>query len=121
MTLELLEGGAGEIFYSNDIRVLVDLCVRGVVEEAVETEEEEEEGYGSEKGGGAAGREHCRSLYVCVLEQVVIREEFSSERYSCSASSSSCSSSSFPLSLSFSLALSLCLACAHTLPCSLVH
>jgi len=88
MTLQLL-GSAGDgrseetgVLYSNDIRVLVDVCVRGVVEE------HKKEGGGGRGGGGLeddiamGGRmvHVCRGLYVRVLERVVMQAEFSADR-----------------------------------------
>jgi hypothetical protein len=82
--LELLGGGRGDIFYFNDIRVLVDVCVRELVEEDTEN--------GVAKGESAPGgicnqsqevRDNCRWLCVKVLEQVILRPEFSADSGMC--------------------------------------
>lgn len=79
MTLELLEAGGGDILYSNDIRVLVDVCIRGLAEEGVENAGEEAASGGESEVQDYDLRDNCRWLSVKVLEQVILRPEFSSD------------------------------------------
>jgi hypothetical protein len=75
-----------EVLYSNDIRVLVDICARGILEER---------GCGDQDEGE---RDKCGVLYVSVLEQVVLRHESASDRCLALSSLSALSSLLSPLS-----------------------
>ena len=68
MVLVLLE--RGEILYFNDIRVLVDVCLRGLVEEGGS-----EEGKGEQEVRADIDEVACKGLYIRVLEQVVLLQD----------------------------------------------
>ena len=77
MVLVLLE--RGEILYFNDIRVLVDVCLRGLVEEL----DGSEEGQGEDEVRADIDEVACKGLYIRVLEQVLLLQDCASDPQVC--------------------------------------
>ena len=81
MTLDLLEEGEGGVIYANDIRVLADMCIRGLADEGFDP--------GGQDGEGSRDKRICdqsRTLRVRVLEQLLLRPEFVADREACQTS-----------------------------------
>jgi hypothetical protein len=79
MTVELLEAGSGDVIYSNDTRILADVCIRGLNESFGAKEEEDY----SEGRHAQRSRDECRVLHVRVLEQLLLRPVFAADREAC--------------------------------------
>ena len=79
MTVELLEAGGGDVIYSNDTRILADVCIRGLNESFGEKEDDDH----SEGRHAQRLRDECRVLHVRVLEQLLLRPVFAADREAC--------------------------------------